>query len=330
MVRPGQLCRQCLHNWDVGALASESQRRRLPLVTVNLGAGRFAPSPTSDLHLGNLRTALLAWLMARASGRRFLVRVEDLDQARTAAAPGVAQRQLDDLAALGLDWDGEVWRQSTRFDVYRDYAARLPTYECFCTRAEIAQASQAPHGDYRPYPGTCAGLTDVDRAARRREGRPPAVRVRADGATMTVHDAHAGDVTGVVDDFVLIRGDGTPAYNLAAVVDDGLQGVDQVVRGADLLASAPRQAWLATTLGFDVPQYAHVGLAVNARGDRLAKRDGAITMRDLARTGATPRDVLWMLTDSLGWPRLRSTADLLTNADELLRAPMIWAPWVVG
>ena len=293
--------------------------------------GRFAPSPTSDLHLGNLRTALLAWLMARAGGRGFLLRVEDLDQARVAAAPGVAERQLRDLAELGIDWDGPVWRQSRRFDVYKAFAARCDTYECFCTRREIAAAAQAPHGDVRPYPGTCANLTTAQIAARRAEGRQPAIRVRAGGAVTTVHDAHAGDVTAVVDDFVLIRGDGVPAYNLAVVVDDGLAGVDQVVRGADLLGSSPRQAWLAAQLGFAVPAYAHVGLAVNARGARLAKRDGAVTMRALQRQGMKPRDVLAMLTDSLGWPRAETAAELLDLARRtpLLDSPAVWRPWVV-
>ncbi|MCL2489863.1 MAG: tRNA glutamyl-Q(34) synthetase GluQRS [Propionibacteriaceae bacterium] len=293
-------------------------------------AGRFAPTPTSDLHLGNLRTALLAWVMARSTGRGFIVRIEDLDQARVKAAPGVAQRQLDDLAALGIDWDGDVLWQSQRFDLYRQYAATLDTYECFCSRAEIAAASQAPHGDYRPYPGTCAKLTRAQRAARRGEGRAPAIRVRAGGAFMTVHDVHAGDVTGAVDDFVLIRGDGTPAYNLAVVVDDGLQAVDQVVRGADLLTSAPRQAWLATQLGFPVPTFAHVGLAVNSSGVRLAKRDGAVTLRALREQGFEATDVLGLITDSLGWPRIGAN-ELVDAArhQPLLDAPAVWAPWVV-
>ncbi|MCL2653179.1 MAG: tRNA glutamyl-Q(34) synthetase GluQRS [Propionibacteriaceae bacterium] len=293
-------------------------------------AGRFAPTPTSDLHLGNLRTALLAWLMARSTERRFIVRIEDLDQARVKAAPGVAQRQLDDLASLGIDWDGEVLWQSKRFDLYQQYAAGLDTYECFCSRAEIAAASQAPHGDYRPYPGTCGNLTKAQRAARRAEGRAPAIRVRA-GGTFTVHDEHAGDVTGIVDDFVLIRGDGTPAYNLAVVVDDGLQGVDQVVRGADLLTSAPRQAWLATQLGFPVPRYAHVGLAVNAAGNRLAKRDGAVTLRALNAKGWTPGDVLDLITESLGWPQATDAAALLgvARGANLLDTPAVWEPWVV-
>jgi len=289
-------------------------------------AGRFAPSPTSDLHLGNLRTALLAWLMAKATGRDFILRIEDLDQARVAAAPAVAARQLDDLAALGITWDGPVVRQSDRFDIYRDYAARLETYECFCTRREIAQAAQAPHGDYRAYPGTCARLTAAQKAAYRAEGRPAALRVRAHGASQTIEDAHAGLVTGVVDDFVLLRGDGTPAYNLAVVVDDGLQSVDQVVRGADLLSSSPRQAWLANQLGLPVPSYAHVGLAVNSRGDRLAKRDGAVTTAQLVAKGV---DVLAVITDSLGWPRADSAAQLLDQGAAILDAPSVWQPWVV-
>ncbi|MCL2783289.1 MAG: tRNA glutamyl-Q(34) synthetase GluQRS [Propionibacteriaceae bacterium] len=293
--------------------------------------GRFAPSPTSDLHLGNLRTALLAWLMAKADAGDFLLRIEDLDQARTAAAPGVAAKQLADLTALGITWDGPVLRQSQRFDVYRRYAAQLETYECFCTRREIAAASQAPHGDYRPYQGTCAHLSPAQKAAYLTEGRQPALRVRADGATMTVCDKHAGRVSAVVDDFVLIRGDGTPSYNLAVVVDDGLQGVDQVVRGADLLSSAPRQAWLAQRLSFAVPQYAHVGLAVNANGARLAKRDGAVTMAALAAQNMGPREVLGLLTDSLGWPRVNDAAELLdARAENLFGSPRVWTPWVVG
>lgn len=213
------------------------------------GAGRFAPSPTSELHLGNLRTALLAWLFARSTGRDFRLRIEDLDTVRVAVARGVERSQLGDLAAIGLDFDGEVVRQSERLDVYRAALAGLDTYDCYCTRKEIAEAASAPHGDgYRPYPGTCLRLS-ARRRAELAATRPPALRVRADGASSTVHDVLHGEVTGVVDDFVLVRNDGTPAYNLAVVVDDLAMGVDQVVRGDDLLSSAPRQAWLATRLG---------------------------------------------------------------------------------
>jgi len=296
------------------------------------GTGRFAPSPTSDLHVGNLRTALLAWVFARATARSFLVRIEDLDQARVGATSDVTRRQLDDLVALGLDWDAPPVVQSERLGIYHDAIARLDTYECFCTRAEIAQAASAPHGDYRPYPGTCSRLSPAECAARRAGGRKPARRVRAGGVRFAVHDRHAGTVTRVVDDFVLLRGDGTPAYNLASVIDDGLTGVDQVVRGADLLDSAPRQAWLATRLGHAVPEYVHVGMAVNRDGVRLAKRDGAVTLRELTALGRSPGDVIAALCASLGWPEAHTAAAVLDNVlaqPGLLDAPAVWAPWVV-
>lgn len=292
-------------------------------------SGRFAPSPTSDLHVGNLRTALLAWLFARSTGRGFLVRIEDLDTARVAAADGVASRILDDLAVLGIDWDGPVVRQSERFDIYAGALARLETYECFCTRREIDEASSAPHADgYRPYPGTCRDLTAAQRDLRRRT-RPAALRVRAHGEVVTITDVLHGTVSGVVDDFVVRRGNGDWAYNLAVVADDGAQGVDQVVRGDDLLSSSPRQAWLATRLGFPVPLYAHVGLAVNRDGVRLAKRDGAVTLADLNRLGVTPARVLSILAASLGLAGDRedvTTSTLLSRFDP---AAVPVAPWSV-
>lgn len=292
-------------------------------------AGRFAPSPTSDLHLGNLRTALVAWLLARGSGRRFLLRVEDLDTQRVAAAPEVAARQLADLAAIGLDFDGEVVWQSRRLPVYASAVAALDTYECFCTRREIAEAASAPHDDgYRPYPGICSQLTHAERTLRR-AARPPAIRVRAGGAVETVTDLWAGEVTGVVDDFVVVRNDGVPAYNLAVVVDDVATDVDQVVRGDDLLSSSPRQAWLTRQLGGVVPQYAHVPLAVNAIGKRLAKRDGAVTLADLTRLGITPPQVLTRLAVSLD---LATPGEPVTAAQLLRRfdpATLPRTPWIV-
>jgi glutamyl-tRNA synthetase len=292
-------------------------------------AGRFAPSPTSDLHLGNLRTALLAWLFARSSGRDFLVRIEDLDQMRVAAATGVAERQLADLAALGIDHDGEVVLQSERLALYESALARLDVYECYCSRREVAESARAPHGDgYRPYPGTCRDLTEVERAERRAE-RPAALRVRASGVTWTGTDELYGPVTGVVDDFVLRRGDGTYAYNLAVVVDDGTQGVDQVVRGDDLRSSVPRQAWLAYRLGFSPPTYAHVPLALGPDGRRLAKRDGAVTMADLAALGVTPAAVLGSIAASLDLaePGERVTPSGLLDRFDPARLPR--SPWVV-
>ncbi len=292
-------------------------------------SGRFAPSPTSDLHLGNLRTALLAWLFARSTGRKFLIRIEDLDQVRVAAAAGVAERQLADLTALGIDHDGEVVRQSERLALYEAALGTLETYECYCSRQDIAESAQAPHGDgYRPYPGTCRDLSEDERAVRRAR-RPAAQRVRAGGVSWTVTDGLYGQVTGVVDDFVLRRGDGTYAYNLAVVVDDGEQRVDQVVRGDDLLSSAPRQAWLARRLGLAQPVYAHVPLAVNRDGRRLAKRDGAVTLADLAAEGVTPDEVLARIATSLGLagPHERiSTAVFLERFDP---AALPRDPWVV-
>lgn len=262
-------------------------------------AGRFAPSPSGDLHLGNLRTALLGWLFARSTGRRFVLRVEDLDRAR----PGAQARQLADLAALGLDWDGDVVRQSERAGSYSAAVRELRnaghTYECFCTRREIREATTAPHALPGAYPGTCRELTEAERAERS-VLRPAALRLRSDHGDFTVHDALHGRYAGPVDDLVLVRNDGVPAYNLAVVVDDAAQDVDQVVRGDDLLTSAPRQAYLARLLGLPVPGYAHVPLAVNSRGARLSKRDGAVTLADLGARGFGPQAVLVRLGESLG------------------------------
>ncbi len=252
--------------------------------------GRYAPSPTGTLHLGNLRTALLAWLFARSAGSRFLVRMEDLDTGRV--REGFAEQQLADLAAIGLDWDGPVWVQSTRLEAYEDALACLPVYECFCTRAEIREAASAAHGPVGVYPGTCLGLSDAERAARRAAGREPALRVRAEAARIVFADRLHGDTEGVVDDFVVRRNDGAPAYNLAVVVDDAAQGVEEVVRGDDLLDSTPRQLFLARALGLPEPAYAHVPLVLGPDGARLAKRHGAVTLRDVDPEAARA----WMLT----------------------------------
>lgn len=262
-------------------------------------AGRYAPSPTGPLHLGNLRTAVLAWLFARSSGRRFLLRVEDLDAARV--RPGSAAQQRHDLAALGLTFDAEPVIQSERRARYAEALEQLRdvTYECYCTRRDIAEAGSAPHEAVRLYPGTCAQLTEAQRAERRLS-RPPALRLRADRAQQSVVDEVYGWVTGLVDGLVLRRNDGVPAYHLASVVDDGDSGVDQVVRGEDLLTSAPSQAYLAGLLGLAAPTYAHVPLAVNEAGARLSKRDGAVTLAELAGLGLGPEQVLGLLAESLG------------------------------
>ncbi len=271
-------------------------------------AGRFAPSPSGDLHVGNLRTALLAWLFARSTGRVFLMRVEDLDRVR----PGAEQRQLDDVRSLGIDWDGEIVRQSERHPVYEEVIERLTeagrVYPCFCTRREIREAPSAPHTPPGSYPGTCRELTEAERERRAAE-RPAALRLRADVDEWTVDDELHGTFTGAVDDLVLRRNDGVAAYNLAVVVDDAAQGVDQVVRGDDLLTSAPRQTYLATLLGHDAPTYAHVPLAVNTAGQRLAKRDGAVTRTELEDRGI---DVFALVAESLDLVGT-TPAELLTS-----------------
>lgn len=291
-----------------------------------MSGGRYAPSPSGDLHVGNLRTALLAWMFARSSGRAFLMRVEDLDRVRE----GAEERQLADLAALGIDWDPPVVRQSERRAVYEEAVAGLVarglTYQCFCTRREIAEAASAPHGTPGLYPGTCRRLSDAERAQRRAE-RPAALRLAAGVAQFTVRDLLHGAYTGPVDDLVLVRNDGVPAYNLAVVVDDGAMGVDQVVRGDDLLASAPRQAYLATLLGLVPPVYAHVPLALNADGKRLAKRDGAVTLADLRASGWSTADVVASIADSLGMAA-RDAAGMLAEFDPaaLPRTPWVFHP----
>ncbi len=301
-----------------------------------VGCGRFAPSPSGDLHVGNLRTALLAWLFARSTGRRFVVRMEDLDRVRV----GAADRQLADLAAIGLDWDGPVAWQSTRTGRYDDAVQRLTadglTYECFCTRREIQQAASAPHPDPAlpagstadgSYPGTCRDLTQAEIDERRQAGRPSALRLRAGTNRWMVHDVLHGPFTGLVDDVVLRRNDGVAAYNLAVVVDDAAQGIDQVVRGDDLLLATPAQVHLGNLLGLPTPEYAHVPLALNPAGQRLAKRDGAVTVDDLHALGWSPVEVFRLIAGSLGLDG--ATPDELLagfDPDKLPRAPWIVDP----
>ncbi|MFZ0834450.1 MAG: tRNA glutamyl-Q(34) synthetase GluQRS [Mycobacterium sp.] len=285
-------------------------------------AGRFAPSPSADLHIGNLRTAVLAWLFARSTGRRFLVRVDDLDD-RTRADIGA--RQIADLAAIGLTWDEPPEWQTQHRDRYDDVIASLSDrgllYECYCSRKDIQQAPRAPHAPQGAYPGTCRDLSDSERAVRRKAtGRTPALRLRAEFGRYTVHDLLHGDFTGVVDDFVVRRGDGVPAYNLAVIVDDAAAGVDQVVRGDDLLPSSPRQAYLASVLGYPQPAYAHVPLVLNHDGQRLAKRDGAVALADVGVQAAIAQ-----ISESLGWPS-NSLEELLGTFDpsQLPREPWVY------
>jgi glutamyl-tRNA synthetase len=285
-------------------------------VLTHLHRGRFAPSPTGPLHLGNARTALLCWLAARAAGGRWLMRVEDLDRARV--RPALEQRILDELRWLGLDWDegpdvggaAGPYRQSERLVLYEDALARLRAagrvYPCFCSRAEIARAAEAPHGpsDEGPrYPGTCSGLS-AEEAARRSAARRPAWRFRVPPGVLSfedgVHGPRAVDVAGQVGDFVVARADRVPAYQLAVVVDDAAMGVTDVVRGDDLLPSTGRQLLLFEALGLAAPRFAHVPLVVGEDGERLAKRHGALSLGELRERGADPRAVAGLLASLSG------------------------------
>ena len=295
-----------------------------------MNAGRYAPSPTGDLHLGNLRTALLAWAWARSTRRDFYLRLEDLDQDR-ARDP---QSQIDDLQEIGIDWDGPIVVQSERHDLYEGALDHLREtghlFECFCSRKDIREAASAAHTPPAAYPGPCATLTDAERTTRRRElaqqGRKPALRLRPDVDKWTVHDDVFGPYTGPVEQVVLQRGDGAYAYNLAAVVDDVAQGVDQVVRGDDLLESAPTQAYLTHLLGGTAPRYAHVPLVLGPQGKRLAKRDGAVTLCELRAEGHSTSDVLRALSASTGLPASSSATEFLRRFDprQITPAPAIF------
>ncbi len=266
--------------------------------------------------MGSLRTALVAWLMARSQGARFLVRIEDLDPQRSREE--LIATQLADLRALGIDWDEEPVRQSERTVLYREAVRALDAagrvYPCFCTRAEVREAASAPHGDLPEgfYPGTCAALPRELGRERVARGERHALRLRAHGERLEFEDRLLGRQGSVVDDFILVRSDGVHAYQLAVVVDDAVQGIGEVVRGADLASSTPRQILLQRLLGLPTPRYAHVPLVLAADGTRLAKRDRSVTLADRGEpVGAT----LALLAQSIGIARGR---DHVGRASELL------------
>lgn len=274
--------------------------------------GRFAPSPTGDLHLGCAATALVTWLAAREVGGRLVLRMEDIDTPRV--VEGAAERQIEDLRWLGLDWDeGPAeggafgpYAQSERFGLYEEALDRLGraglVYYCDCSRAEIARIASAPHaGDDGPrYPGRCRqhGLETRDWK------RPPAIRLKVPEGEVAVRDRFLGEirqnVQTEVGDFVLKRGDGIYSYQLAVVVDDLAMGVTEAVRGADLLGSVPRQVLLAELLGGTAPGFAHAPLVVADDGARLAKRAHGIPLRDHREAGVSPGAVVSALARTLG------------------------------
>lgn len=299
--------------------------------------GRFAPSPTGDLHLGGARTALAAWLAARAAGGAYLVRVEDLDRPRVVA--GAEARILDDLAWLGLDWDQTPQRQSERLAGYDAAVERLlatgRAFYCWCSRADVARAAAAPHGpadDGPRYPGTCrARAAD----ATPPPGRRPSVRLRVEPETVEfadgVHGAQRQDVAAAVGDFVIRRADGVPAYQLAVVVDDAAMGITDVVRGDDLLASTARQLILYRALELPPPRFAHVPLVLGSDGARLSKRHGGSAVRALGERGLAPARIVGLLAATLGLcpPDARVTPRELVAGfalDRIARAPTLLEP----
>lgn len=264
--------------------------------------GRYAPSPTGKLHLGNARTALLAWLQVRAEGGTFLLRIEDLDPARR------RQANIDalffDLEYLGLDWDEPPLFQSRRTDAYAQALSKLAQagklYPCFCTRAEVARAALAPHGqleDGPKYPGTCSKLPGPD--PHPESPRSAAQRFRVAPGLWQLEDLvqgfYAQDVAEAVGDFVVQRTDGVASYQLAVVVDDAASEITEVLRGEDLLGSTPRQLQLYQALGLPPPRYAHVPLLMGTDGKRLAKREGALALSDLRASGVPGERVVALL-----------------------------------
>lgn len=270
--------------------------------------GRFAPSPTGRLHLGHARTFLLAWWRARSRDGRILLRLEDLDGSRT--TPELCAATLTDLTWLGLDWDGPERLQSTGLERYRAALSSLGPwlYPCVCSRAELRVAQHAPQqGDVEPrYPGTCRDRFPDLAAAEAATGRPPGLRFRVPEGQIPLIDGFAGpfthDVAAEVGDFLVGRRDGSPAYQLAVVVDDAADGVNEVLRGDDLLPSTPRQYLLQQALALPSPTWFHVPLVVDANGRRLAKRADDLSLAALREGGTDPRAIVAWAARSAGIP----------------------------
>lgn len=267
--------------------------------------GRFAPTPSGRLHLGNILCAMLAYLSVRSQGGRFLLRIEDVDIPRCPRS--LAKQCIDDLTWLGFTWDEEPVYQSDRADIYRAALDRLAEdehiYPCFCTRAQLMSLAAPNLGDTQViYQRTCAHLTQEE-AAERMKTRAPALRLRVPDEDVSFVDGLFGLQTENLEqdcgDFILRRSDGLYGYQLAVVVDDALAGVTEVVRGRDILSATPRQLYLQRLLGYSAPDYVHIPLLVDHLGRRLAKRDKDLDLTALAQR-FTPEDILGMLAYSSG------------------------------
>ncbi len=301
--------------------------------------GRFAPTPSGQLHIGNARTALLAWLQARHAGGQFLLRMEDIDKPRS--RPELAEQIVTDLRWLGLDWDEGPdvggphgpYVQSQREDLYREALNQLTEsgwlYPCYCSRAELQAIASAPHGlasEGPCYPGTCRHLTPEQRTERAARGKQPSLRFAMPHQAISFTDLAAGAQTfpaGAGGDFVVLRADGIFAYQLAVVVDDAAMGVTHVLRGWDLLDSTPRQIILFEALGLPVPEFAHVPLLFGPDGQRLSKRHGAVAVASMRESGMRPEVLvgyLAYLSGLLDRPEPVRAAELVPGFD-LARVP---------
>lgn len=270
--------------------------------------GRLAPSPTGYLHLGHARSFLLAWWHARSRGSRIVLRLEDLDIERV--KPGMLEATIEDLRWLGLDWDDEPYVQSSGVDAINAAAGALIdhglAYPCTCSRSEIQAAMSAPHGEQFEaiYPGTCRGRYQSLAAAEQESGRPAALRIAVPNLLVRIADGiqgvHEFDVSKEIGDFPVLRRLGLPAYQLAVVVDDARQGVTEIVRGADLLASCARQWLLQEALGYQHPRWWHVPLVTDTLGRRLAKRSDDVSLARLRAAGTDPRQIVAWVARSAG------------------------------
>lgn len=306
----------------------EEMTQRAAMVRGGAACGRYAPSPTGTLHLGNLRTALVAWLQARLADGVFLLRMEDLDVSRNRT--GSAERILHDLRRLGLDWDegpdlgGPLgpYTQLERGHLYRLAFERLGAadrlFPCHCSRKDIREAASAPHGAAIVYPGTCRSPGSRKDPATGNRGMAPAWRFMVPDEETCFHDCLQGiyrqHLGAEVGDFVVRRRDEVFAYQLAVVVDDALMGVGDVVRGDDLIDSTPRQITLQEALGLSTPRYWHVPVLRDEQGERLSKRDGAASLDEYCDAGGTPESLLGSFAMSLS---LRDTAEPLSAAELL-------------